>query len=84
MTTPLHALPPALGHALLALHMLLWVVFATYGLHRLHLVRLFRRLRPAPPPVPPAEWPRVTIQLPVYNERYVIDRLMGAMGSVNG
>jgi cellulose synthase/poly-beta-1,6-N-acetylglucosamine synthase-like glycosyltransferase len=26
--------------------------------------------------VPPADWPRVTIQLPIYNECYVVERLM--------
>ena len=33
---------------------------------------------PGPPP-PITEWPRVTIQLPIYNERYVIERLVEAV-----
>ena len=33
--------------------------------------------RPLRPPV--TEWPRVTIQLPIYNERYVIERLVEAV-----
>lgn len=33
---------------------------------------------PEAPPPAPAEWPRVTVQLPVYNERYVIERLIDA------
>ncbi|MGD8377535.1 MAG: glycosyltransferase family 2 protein, partial [Acidobacteriota bacterium] len=44
------------------------------------LLRLARRARPAPPP--PAELtadlPRVTVQLPVFNERYVVGRLIRA------
>src|SRR5260221_11988724 len=34
---------------------------------------------PAPPPLALAELPRVTIQLPIYNEMYVADRLMDAV-----
>src|SRR5258708_32440390 len=31
---------------------------------------------PPPPPVPLGPLPRVTIQLPLYNERYVVERLL--------
>src|SRR5690606_21276040 len=31
----------------------------------------------------PEEWPQVTVQLPVYNERYVIKRLIKAVASLN-
>src|SRR5262249_61512469 len=34
---------------------------------------------PAPPPPTYAEMPRVTIQLPIYNEMYVADRLIDAV-----
>ena len=37
---------------------------------------------PAPDPSP-APWPRVTIQLPIYNERYVVDRLLEAAAAVD-
>ncbi|MGH9680314.1 MAG: cellulose synthase family protein, partial [Candidatus Acidiferrales bacterium] len=49
--------------------------------HRYHLVYdyfKFRRNIPGTPP-PEAEWPKVTIQLPIYNERYVIERLVDAV-----
>src|SRR5262249_37522671 len=36
-----------------------------------------KRSPPAPPPV--AQWPRVTVQLPIFNERYVIERLVEAV-----
>ena len=31
------------------------------------------------PPPPVAHWPKVTIQLPIFNERYVIERLVDAV-----
>ncbi len=69
---------------LLGVHLLVWVVLAVYGLHRLHLIRLYRRrVVPAHPPPTPAEWPTVTIQLPIYNERYVVERLLEAAASVD-
>jgi cellulose synthase/poly-beta-1,6-N-acetylglucosamine synthase-like glycosyltransferase len=33
-----------------------------------------------PPPPPPAVWPAVTVQIPLYNERYVARRLLEAVG----
>ena len=56
-----------------------------YSLHRCLL--LWRRwraraaLRPDPPP--PCDWPRVTVQLPVYNERRVIDRLIESVAALD-
>ncbi len=38
-----------------------------------------RRAQPTPPPRPPAVWPAVTVQLPIYNERYVARRLLEAV-----
>ena len=53
-------------------------ILALYGLHRYWLVydyyKYSKNIPPAPPPV--TEWPRVTIQLPIFNERYVIERLV--------
>lgn len=83
MTGPLHALSPAANHLLLALHTIVWLLFAAYGLHRIHLIRLFRRARPLAMPAPPAEWPVVTVQLPVYNERYVAERLLLAAAAID-
>jgi len=36
-----------------------------------------------PTPLMQRPWPRVTIQLPMYNERYMIDRLLKAMTSLS-
>ena len=57
------------------------VILAVYGWHRYYLVYLYMKNRdrvPAPGPMP-AELPRVTIQLPIYNEMYVADRLIDAV-----
>ncbi len=62
-------------------YFLVLVVLAMYGLHRYWLVYNFFKYRknvPAPPPEPTA-WPKVTIQLPIFNERYVIERLVEAV-----
>ena len=57
------------------------VVLATYGLHRYWLVYdYFQYSKNVPPPPPPVtNWPRVTVQLPIFNERYVIERLAEAV-----
>jgi len=57
------------------------VILAAYGMHRYYLVWAFFKHRDNVPGPPPAvtEWPKVTIQLPIYNERYVIERLVDAV-----
>ncbi len=57
------------------------LVLAVYGLHRFWLVCVYfknRQKAPSPPPAP-IEWPKVTVQLPIYNERYVVERLVEAI-----
>jgi cellulose synthase/poly-beta-1,6-N-acetylglucosamine synthase-like glycosyltransferase len=54
------------------------VVLSVYGAHRYHIIRLYRRHR-GDVPEPRgrfADAPRVTVQLPVYNELYVVERLI--------
>jgi len=53
-------------------------VLAAYGLHRYWLVYSYVKYRNNLPPAAPepAEWSRVTVQLPIYNERYVVERLI--------
>ena len=64
--------------AIMIPYFLVMVVLAMYGIHRYALVYSFfkNRKRVAPPPPAVTEWPRVTVQLPIYNERYVIERLV--------
>ncbi|HEU4724903.1 MAG TPA: cellulose synthase family protein [Candidatus Eisenbacteria bacterium] len=90
MMIPIVLRSPLAGDLLLTLYLLVWVVLAAFGIHRLHLVRLYRRglregLVPQPPAPPssPDEWPRVTVQLPVYNEQYVVERLLDAAASLD-
>ncbi len=51
---------------------------ATYSLHAVWLVWHARRSKTAGDAVPADEWPPVTIQLPIYNERHVAERLLDA------
>jgi cellulose synthase/poly-beta-1,6-N-acetylglucosamine synthase-like glycosyltransferase len=56
-------------------------VLALYGMHRYSLIYdyyVYRKNIPAIPP-PVENWPKVTIQLPIFNERYVIERLVDAV-----
>jgi cellulose synthase/poly-beta-1,6-N-acetylglucosamine synthase-like glycosyltransferase len=61
------------------------VLLCAYGLHRYMLVALyFRHRHEAPERAPdPSEWPSVTVQLPVFNERYVVWRLLNAVRSLD-
>lgn len=58
-------------------------VLSLNGLHRLWLVAEWWRRRPAPTPPLPAELPAVTVQLPVFNERYVVERLIRAVAALD-
>src|SRR3989454_8412109 len=67
--------------AVLGLYFLTLVILAVFGLHRYIMVYLYyrneeRRARPLPLP---AHLPRVTVQLPLYNEMYVVDRLIDSV-----
>ena len=56
-------------------------ILGIYGWHRYFIVyqyMKYRDRRPGPPP-PVDEWPVVTVQLPIYNEMYVVDRLIDAV-----
>src|ERR1700741_3150775 len=67
--------------AVMAPYFVVMVILAMYGIHRYVLVYYFfkNRRRIAPPPPEISEWPRVTVQLPIYNERYVIERRVDAV-----
>jgi len=56
-------------------------ILGLYGGHRYFLVYQYRKYRDRVPGPPPdmAEWPVVTVQLPVYNEMYVVERLIDAV-----
>jgi cellulose synthase/poly-beta-1,6-N-acetylglucosamine synthase-like glycosyltransferase len=56
-------------------------ILAAYGIHRYALVYSYykNRNKVAGPPPEISSWPKVTVQLPIYNERYVIERLVEAV-----
>ena len=69
----------AIRDLILLVYYLTLGVLAVYGLHRALLLALHRRhRRTLPVPPDPERWPRVTVQLPLYNELYVGPRLLDA------
>lgn len=54
------------------------LVLALFGLHKFFLLYQYRRhkWKVLKEPSPPKQWPNVTVQLPIYNERYVVKRLI--------
>src|SRR5882724_3257942 len=67
--------------AMMIPYFIVLTILAVYGLHRYWLVYDYYKYRKNVPGPPPAvtEWPRVTVQLPIFNERYVIERLVEAV-----
>ena len=66
---------------ILATYFFVLVILAVYGWHRYYLVYLYMKHRDQQP-VPKGTLdtlPRVTVQLPIYNEMYVADRLIDAV-----
>src|SRR4026209_2901915 len=56
-------------------------ILAIYGWHRYYLVYLYTKNKDKAPVLPPVleTLPRVTVQLPIFNEMYVADRLIDAV-----
>jgi len=74
--------PDAFDLALLIPYFVVMVILASYGMHRYVLVWLYYKNKKNKVTEPPAQWPelpRVTIQLPIFNEQFVIDRLVEAV-----
>src|SRR5512136_1385865 len=72
--------PNAFDLAILIPYFTILIILSVYGIHRYCLTYLYMKNRGKLPK--PAkqfdELPRVTIQLPIFNERYVIERLLEA------
>jgi cellulose synthase/poly-beta-1,6-N-acetylglucosamine synthase-like glycosyltransferase len=64
-----------------AVFILFQALLAVYGLHRYLMVGLYYRHHRSQPdePLAPREWPVVTVQLPLHNEIYVVERLIDAV-----
>jgi cellulose synthase/poly-beta-1,6-N-acetylglucosamine synthase-like glycosyltransferase len=69
----------------LVLYGLCLLVLSTFGLNRYILVSLFRRRlhHEAVDPLPDDRLPTVTIQLPIFNELYVVERLIRSACALN-
>jgi len=65
---------------ILVLYFFVLSILAIYGWHRYYLVHLYTKNRDKVPgdlpPLARKDLPQVTIQLPIYNEMYVADRLI--------
>ncbi|MBA2304050.1 MAG: glycosyltransferase [Acidobacteria bacterium] len=68
---------------ILVLYFFVLSILAIYGWHRYYLVYLYMKNKDkvpaALPPLPLQTLPPVTVQLPIFNEMYVADRLIGAV-----
>ena len=67
---------------LLIPYFIVLIILAFYGMHRYQLVYLYYKYKKNKATDPPShftELPRVTIQLPIYNEKYTVERLLRAV-----
>jgi cellulose synthase/poly-beta-1,6-N-acetylglucosamine synthase-like glycosyltransferase len=72
----------AFDMALLIPYFVVLTLLASYGVHRYILVYLYykhKKNRTSDPPANFPELPRVTIQLPIFNEQFVVERLLEAI-----
>lgn len=70
---------------IIALYLLVLTILGIYGFHRAHLVYLFWRHkhRKFEPPREFDKLPVVTVQLPMFNEMYVAERLLDAVAEID-
>lgn len=77
---------PLVSTIFLAVYFVVLALLAFYGAHRYHMAWLYFRHKKDAPVMPPqpvgAEVPHVTIQLPVFNERYVVERLIDTVCAI--
>ena len=69
----------AFDMALLIPYFIVLILLASYGVHRYVLVYLYyknRKNHTTEPPAHFADLPRVTVQLPIFNEQFVVERLL--------
>jgi hypothetical protein len=73
------------GSILSALYYTVCASLVLYGLYRLALLVAYTRgaRRRLPEPPAPREWPLVTVQLPLFNERFVARRLLEAVSRLD-
>ena len=77
---------PLLPLLLVVLYGLCLLFILGFSLGQWQLTRLARRAYAGPPAVPPHTpviWPRVTVQLPIYNEQNVVERVIDATAALD-
>jgi len=77
--------PNAFDVSILIPYFVLLGILSIFGAHRYGLIYLYlKNKKNAPKPAGSfAQLPRVTIQLPIFNERYVVERLIEAMARID-
>lgn len=72
--------PNAFDLAILVPYFTILIILSIYGIHRYYLTYLYLKNRKRTPQPQKffEELPRVTVQLPIFNERYVVERLLEA------
>ncbi len=69
---------------LTGIYFMTFIGVALYGFNALIMAALFLRYRRWPAEPPPLEdWPSVTVQLPIFNERLVVERLIDAAAALD-
>jgi cellulose synthase/poly-beta-1,6-N-acetylglucosamine synthase-like glycosyltransferase len=69
---------------LTALYVLCALLLTVYAGSEMLLLFMYWRYRDEPNPTPSVkEWPTVVIQLPIYNERHVVERLLNAVAALD-
>ena len=72
-----------IGYISGSLYLLCMIAMSLYGLNAMVTAILFirakRSLKQEQSTPEPEEWPKVTIQLPVFNEKYMLERLLWAV-----
>ena len=80
-------MPSAVQLVVGAVYLVVLLGLFLYGLNAYVMVVLHwrhrRRAEATPPPAVPTVWPPVTVQLPLYNERYVARRLLEAVAALD-
>jgi len=71
--------------SILAIYFVSLAILFVFGSHGYVMVYLYNKFRAHGPnkPAPLQDFPRVTIQLPVFNEMYVVERLIRAVGEID-
>ncbi len=76
-------LMPIIEYCIVAAYACILMLLMLYCVHRYHILYLYFRHKSDPPAAPGGcTLPKVTIQLPVYNEMYVVERLIRAAAAI--